>query len=418
MIRSITLDNFQSFDHIELDLSDKGDSIKNSAFVYGENGSGKSNLINSVFFLLVSSGNLTDVTMRGMESGESFKDDDLTGLVPCLRMIGSEGNMRLSYDLSMEGINTVYTMEYNENGILVSERLDSTINSKMSNMFSLERGKEPIFRRDLLKGKPFVDKIQSEVFQFWGRRSFISIINEIRSKSNEDFVEASIHPRLLEFLRGLEDIIIEPTSFSAAHRSEISLLSGTIPMERKKELDIIESRISMFFSRLYTDITGAYYERKVGESRIGYELFFRKRIAGAIREVPVKMESSGTLKLLHMLRPLLLCVGGRTVLIDEMDTGIHDLLITGMMAQMIPEIDGQLIATTHNTCLMNILSPKNVFIIGVDMNGYKRIRCVSSIERIRKSNSIRHKYYEGDLMGIPYVANLGISDILEAGRED
>ena len=52
------LENFQSFSQIELDLSGKNGSVKNHAFIYGENGSGKSNLINAVFLLKVCSGSL------------------------------------------------------------------------------------------------------------------------------------------------------------------------------------------------------------------------------------------------------------------------------------------------------------------------------------------------------------------------
>ncbi len=69
--------------------------------------------------------------------------------------------------------------------------------------------------------------------------------------------------------------------------------------------------------------------------------------------------------------------------IDEMDTDVHDLLITGMMNQIKPVITGQLIASTHNTCLMASVSPENVFIISVDRDGFKRIQPASAIKRVR-----------------------------------
>ncbi len=418
MIKKIILDNFQSFDHIELDLSGKGNTVKSSAFIYGENGSGKSNLINSVSFLMVSSGNLTRTMMRGIEYNDPIPDNDQVNLARHLHMIGTDDNMKLSFNFSTNGINTTYVMEYNKEGILVSESLDSIINSKMSNMFSLELGKEPVFRRGLFRGKSFVNKMRSELLQYWGRRSFISIINRTRSESNDDFIGANLHPRLLDFLRELDNIVFEQTSFLVAPENDIVLPVGKIPIEKSQELDVLESKISKFFTRLYTDITGAFFKKEEIDNKIKYDLYFRKRIAGTIREIPARLDSTGTLKLLHMLRPLLSCVDGKTVLIDDIDTWIHDLLITGMMVQIIPEINGQLIATTHNTYLMDRLSSNDVFVIGIDMDGYKRIRCVSKIERIRKNNSIRHKYYEGDFMGIPYIANLGMTDILKTGRED
>ena len=48
-LRRIVLDNFLSFGHVELDLLEKG-SPKGSALIYGENGSGKTNLVESVKF--------------------------------------------------------------------------------------------------------------------------------------------------------------------------------------------------------------------------------------------------------------------------------------------------------------------------------------------------------------------------------
>ena len=110
-------------------------------------------------------------------------------------------------------------------------------------------------------------------------------------------------------------------------------------------------------------------------------------------------------------------VKGDIVFIDEMDTDVHNLLITGMMNQIIPEITGQLIASTHNTRLMASLSPENVFIIIVDRDGFKRIQPASAIKRVRPSNNIRNMYLNGDFMGIPYIADLDLSDIDDIGTE-
>ena len=89
-----------------------------------------------------------------------------------------------------------------------------------------------------------------------------------------------------------------------------------------------------------------------------------------------------------------------------------------MMEQVIPGISGQLIATAHNTCLIDSLSPDNKFVIGIDLNGYKSTRCVSSIERIRLQNSIRHKHYGNNFLGIPFIAELDLPDIASIGKMD
>lgn len=62
---------------------------------------------------------------------------------------------------------------------------------------------------------------------------------------------------------------------------------------------------------------------------------------------------------------------------------------------------------------MDQLEPGSVYVIAIDYNGYKKVRCVSSVERVRKTNSIRLKYLEGSFMGIPYLADLGLQDIAD-----
>ena len=66
---------------------------------------------------------------------------------------------------------------------------------------------------------------------------------------------------------------------------------------------------------------------------------------------------------------------------------------------------------------MASLSPENVFVISVDRDGFKRIQPASAIKRVRPSNNIRNMYLDGDFMGIPYIANLGLSDIDDIGTE-
>ena len=51
MFTRIVLDNFLSFGHVEFDLSGAYGKPLNYAFVYGENGSGKTNLVRSIAFL-------------------------------------------------------------------------------------------------------------------------------------------------------------------------------------------------------------------------------------------------------------------------------------------------------------------------------------------------------------------------------
>ncbi|MGN1044428.1 MAG: ATP/GTP-binding protein [Candidatus Methanomethylophilaceae archaeon] len=414
----MVLDNFQSFDHIELDLNGKNKTVKNHAFIYGENGSGKSSLINAVFLLLVSSETVRKDIEHTSSIDSSNPDESLANLVRTLRMIGSEGNTKLDFTFTFGGSDARYVIEFNAAGTLVKECLYNKINSRKGTLFRFEEGDEPYFVRGLIKDKRFRDKIKSELAQYGGNRSLLGILNEDIHGSNRQFIEDNVNPNLLSFIDGINSITVESRRFHITRKGQIKLPYGKIPLEDADKLDTMERMLSKFFSRLYSDVIGTYFRKEIQNDRIDYELFFKRRISGKIRETPARWESTGTMTMMNVMNPLLSCVAGDCVFVDEIDTGVHDLLITGVMEQTIPEIRGQLIATTHNTCLMETLSPDNVYIIRIDRNAFKEIRCVSSIERIRPQNSIRHKYYEGNFMGIPYIADLDLDSIAEIEKEN
>ena len=79
MFTKITLENFRSFDHIELDLTEKGNTAKHLAILYGENGAGKSNLM-SAFVLLPELTRTMDARAayeRILAQGAIFQDENM-----------------------------------------------------------------------------------------------------------------------------------------------------------------------------------------------------------------------------------------------------------------------------------------------------------------------------------------------------
>ena len=122
--------------------------------------------------------------------------------------------------------------------------------------------------------------------------------------------------------------------------------------------------------------------------------------------------------MIGILPALLSCVDGDCAFIDGIDENLHEGMLEGIIGQMLPDIDGQLIATVHDTTLMDSLPAESVYTIAIDMDGYKAVRCVTSIERVRKTNSIRRKYLGGSFGGIPYLADMGLRGIAEEMRED
>lgn len=93
-----------------------------------------------------------------------------------------------------------------------------------------------------------------------------------------------------------------------------------------------------------------------------------------------------------------------TVIIDEIDTEIHDLLMKALIDGLMDIETGQLIATTHNTMLMNTLDKKNVFVIDIDWDANKNIiNLAKHPHKLQNTHSLYNQYLLGNFGGIPFV---------------
>ena len=101
-----------------------------------------------------------------------------------------------------------------------------------------------------------------------------------------------------------------------------------------------------------------------------------------------------------------------TVIYDEIDDGIHDLLLKNILESMIEDISGQLIITTHNTYMLENIDIKSVYLITVDYQGNKEVKCLDKYPRIQGTNNPRIMYLKGLFGGIPIVDTLDYDMIL------
>ena len=139
---------------------------------------------------------------------------------------------------------------------------------------------------------------------------------------------------------------------------------------------------------------------------------------GQIVDVAFDLESTGIQSMVEILPFLAAAIHGATVIIDEIDTGIHDLTVQRLIQSILPVIKGQLIVTTHNTRLMESdLSDDCFYIITRDDNAKKTIRSIRETgKRIQPHHNRRDQYLKGAYTGIPIsemVDFIQIKDILK-----
>ena len=114
MLKRMELTNYKSFKNVTIDFSDTKTKTKNIAIIYGENGSGKSNIISALYFLKNSINTLSiqKVISEIMEKKKEINLEELTRQyrfghskikeeLQEYKMINSKGNMIVKYYFSI-----------------------------------------------------------------------------------------------------------------------------------------------------------------------------------------------------------------------------------------------------------------------------------------------------------------------------
>lgn len=453
MFKKITLDNFMSFDHLEFDLSDggKGSAAMPYAVIYGENGSGKSNLVSSFMFLKDTLYTLS--AQSGMDRLKTFAEElnldgsegvlDLSRIEPMTRLSMREiikgremgsgtrsyrmmggGPMRVSYDFTVDGRDGSYTLSFGEDDRVVREEMTYRVNARTVTLFSVRiDGGEPVFNGPIaITDRGYLKEILERIDRYWGRNTFLSVLIDEMDRNNREFMLKKTCPALMK-------IIDFFNAFAVSFRGETedaryqpfkirNLSKGLIRMSDKEHLLKLERALSSFFRRTYSDIEMVRYHIETRGSKLSYRLFFSKVICGEVREIEAICESSGTLKLLDNFQALLSCCHGNTVIIDELDSGIHDLMVDNMFMELIDANKGQIIITTHNTVLLEHISPRRAFVIQVDSERSKSIARISDIARTQKNHNNRDRYMCGLFGGIPTLTGIYFEEICESLAEE
>ncbi len=438
MFTYLKLKNFKSFHNLEINFKKTKSIVKNLVVIYGENGAGKTNIIEAFKFLKDSIITL-NVNDQLSNMFKDFKNSDLNEnekelffnllnkrgissfhkMMENYRMINSEKNTEIEYGFNINGKDGYYKLVFKE--FLICEELYYTINQNRGVVFKIQNNNNSIdsiyINPNVVINKNFENEINEKIYKFWGKHTLLSIlVNELLDK-NKEYVYNSLNENLMYFLYEILEIIVDiDSTITVRPLNEITeffdnLIKGEISVSLKQQLLNVENILYKFFTSLMSDVKDVKYKTNLKDGKLEYELFFIKQIGGKLREIPFEFESTGTKKILSNFSSLFHCINGSTVLIDELDTGIHDLLVYEIIDSLKDYINGQLIFTTHNTLLLDKINKSNVYVLRIDADGEKELNCIDDFEkRTQKTNSIREKYLHGSYYGIPLTSNLNFDD--------
>lgn len=438
MFTYVKLTNFKSFGTIKFDFKNTKKSCKKFIAVYGENGSGKSNFVSAFELLLKTMTSiknnrkmqrLKDVLEKDEDRAALFLEDllkhvefnDLPQYLKNCRTIDSEGVSEVEYGFLVDGVEGYYKLSFDTE--IVGEELYYLTNKQRGKLFSIKKQEEKIIKNfsvSTFKDDKYKDMILELLDMYWGKHSLLAILyNEIQDK-NLTYIKDKLSNNLFRVIDNFTNVFILCKSSTHVQTGVISgskirvsdfeeVEIDTEDAEEIKQLKLIEKIIKGFYTQVYSDIVDVYYEpvarRGEDTGSLSYRLVVEKIIAGQARKIPFNMESAGTQSVLAVLRAIVEAINGQTVIYDEIDAGIHDLLMKNVLMSVQDEITGQLIITTHNTLLLESLNQKAAYIIYTDYDGNKDARCIADYSiRIQATNNARKLYLNGVFGGIPYAA--------------
>lgn len=453
MFTEIELKNYMSLKNIKLDMKQKNDA-KSIVAIYGENGSGKSNVVSAFMNLSLSINTLKsqkifnkmesnilsddendnnmsdDAKKMKLDAIRSIQNSQYTSLLRIFQntyLFGEHGPTELKFNFKIDGHAGYYKLVFeksNGKAYLATEELNYVIKKSSGMIYIITGDKDGNISYklspQLLKNKELFASIDDSIYRLWGKHSFLSIFNEFQNENNNKYIEDNV---LASFLTVISDF--RQISFKTDGASGMSqfpkllpdLYRGTIDYDGSEERIIrTMAALDKYFVPLYSDIVELSYKSiRVDDNMIRYELYEKKRISNKIVEIPFALESNGTKRLLDLFPLFLNAVNGNTVIIDEIDQGIHDLLIDRIIDNIKEDITGQLIFTTHDTQVMKQLDVSSLYVIQVDSEGNKRIVNISKASKgkIAANNNVQKLYLDGYFAGIPYSDDVDFYDILE-----
>lgn len=441
MFTYIKLKNFMSFNDVMFDLRNGSKGAKSFISIYGENGSGKSNFVSSInllrrsidsFEMLVSMEKVKELAQE-RELPEGLLEmvvgsGNILRMADGCRMAECEEETCIEYGFQIGKHEGYYILSFAEK--FVYEKLYYFTGKQRGTLFEIKMENEkicPVFSGKLFLNPKAEDEIRDEIEKYWGKHTLLSILNKEREEKNEQYIKNNYLLYVFDILDMLEETSVHYKKTSNSG-SEVRagkpdnilprLDKGKLKVMYESVLDRSERILNDFFTQAYADIKNVFYDRKYKEKEILYKLYVKKMIGGKIRTINFSNESAGTQHILDIVRSLLSAFCGVTVVYDEIDDGIHDLLLKNILASMIDDISGQLIITTHNTYLLESIDIKSVYIITVDYQGNKEIKCLDKYPRIQGTNNPRTMYLKGLFGGVPIVDSLDYDLILNELKDD
>ena len=436
MFTYVKVKNFKSLKDIEFNLNKTKTKTNQFISIYGENGSGKTNIV-ELFKLLqqLIMSRATDIAMNKMPKEFWKIQEEMSDQLPTeirqifqlsfnlkeYRMLDEEEATEIEYGFKINNKDGFYYIKFDDE--IIEEKLYYMAGKQRAYLFQINKEKNKITKnlnKNIFINEKYNEELIDGIDKYWGKYTFLSLLSFETIEKNKDYINNNISKNIIEVIDRIwlmtvhvdkGALKIMPDGFVKVRKLN-NIQKGIVKKDKLPEIKKYENVLNIFFTQAYADIKEVKYEINEKEDRIHYELYFNKMIGGQIKSIPSRLESDGTRRILNQFDTIIGSLLGETVIIDEIDNGIHDVLMKNIIMSIKDEITGQLIITTHNTLLLEILPKENIYILSTDYNGNKTINSIKEYGiKIQKNNNARDLYFKGVFGGIPTTNYIDFEEI-------
>ena len=436
MFTYVKAKNFKSLKDIEFNLNRTKTKTNQFISIYGENGSGKTNIV-ELFKLLQQStmSRATDIAMNKMPKEFWKIQEEMSDQLPTeirqifqlslnlneYRMIDEEEATEIEYGFKINNKEGFYYIKFDDE--IIEEKLYYTAGKQRAYLFEIKKEDSKIIKnlnKNIFINEKYNEELIDGIDKYWGKYTFLSLLSFETMEKNKKYIDNNISKNIIEVINKIwlmtvhvdkGALRIMPDGFVRVRKLN-NIQRGIVKKDKLPEIMKYENVLNIFFTQAYADIKEVKYEINEKEDRIHYELYFNKMIGGQIKSIPSRLESDGTRRILNQFDTLIGSLLGETVILDEIDNGIHDVLMKNIIMSIKDEITGQLIITTHNTLLLEILPKENIYILSTDYNGNKTINSIKEYGiKIQRNNNARDLYFKGLFGGIPTTDYIDFEEI-------
>ena len=436
MFTYIRVKNFKSLKDVKFNLNRTKTKTNNFIAIYGENGSGKTNLVELFKFLQqITISRIIDVKLNMMpkeffDLKEKMLDNIPIDMKPLwqlsinleeYRMINEKEDTEIEYGFKINDKEGFYSIRFNTE--IVEEKLYYFVEKQRGYYFKLLKDGKGIVKElnnNIFINEKYNKELEENIEKYWGKYSFLSLLTFEAMDKNEEYINSNISSKMFDIIDKIVSMTIHVNKWFFKFIPDnylkkavlADLKSGIVSKDKINEIKKYENVLNIFFTQAYADIKSIQYIIEEREDKIKYKLYFNKVIGGNLKSIPIELESEGTKKIIEEFDTLIGAILGETVIIDEIDNGIHDLLMKNIILSIKDEITGQLIITTHNTLLLEILPKECIYILSVDYEGNKSINTIKEYGmKIQKNHNARDLYFKGLFGGIPTTTYVDFEEI-------